>query len=182
MTRYLLNMTLAAMVVVTLSGCSSLGKKAPANAAVENGGISNGEMNDIDAARSRGLKDGAGAAGANALNDPKSPLSTRIIYFDYDSTTIRSDFGPIVQAHASYLAAHPGTALTLEGHTDERGTPEYNLALGERRAMAVRRQLVLLGANAGQVKTVSYGKERPVAEGHDEASYGKNRRVELVYP
>jgi peptidoglycan-associated lipoprotein len=86
-----------------------------------------------------------------------------------------------VQAHAKYLGAHPQTTITLEGHTDETGSREYNLALGERRALTVRRQLVLLGATAGQIKTVSYGEERPVAEGHDEQSYSQNRRAEIIY-
>ncbi|MGD9600503.1 MAG: peptidoglycan-associated lipoprotein Pal [Gammaproteobacteria bacterium] len=181
MTRFVRNAMLAALVVFGVSGCSSLDKKSTGSAAVENRGISSGEMSDIDAARSQGMDDGTGS-GASALNDPSSPLSTRVIYFDYDSTTIRGDFEGVVQAHASYLAANPGTSIALEGHADERGTPEYNLALGERRALAVRRQLVLLGANAGQIRTVSYGEERPVAEGHDEQAYGLNRRVEIVYP
>jgi peptidoglycan-associated lipoprotein len=86
-----------------------------------------------------------------------------------------------VDAHATYLASHPGTTITLEGHADERGSREYNLALGERRALALRRQLVLLGATAGQIRTVSYGEERPVAEGHDEQSYSLNRRAEILY-
>ena len=105
----------------------------------------------------------------------------RLIYFDYDSSDVRADFESVVQAHASYLASHPQTTVTLEGHSDERGSREYNLALGERRALSLRRQLVLLGATAGQVKTVSYGEERPVVEGHDEQSYGQNRRAEIVY-
>jgi len=88
----------------------------------------------------------------------------------------------VVQAHAGYLAANPGTEITVEGHADERGTPEYNLALGERRAMALRKQLVLLGATAGQIRTVSYGEERPAVEGSDESAYAMNRRVEIVYP
>ncbi len=168
-------------LALALAGCSNLNKKETSPASVENRGISSDEMSNIDAAKSQGMEDGAGA-GASELNDPNSPLATRVIYFDYDSTNIRSDFESIVQAHASYLAANPGTAITLEGHADERGTPEYNLALGERRAMAVRRQLVLLGAAAGQIKSVSYGEERPVSEGQDEQAYSLNRRVEIVYP
>lgn len=170
-----------AVMALALVGCSNLNKKETAPASVENRGISSDEMSNIDAAKSQGMEDGAGA-GASALDDPNSPLATRVIYFDYDSTNIRSDFESIVQAHASYLASNPGTAITLEGHADERGTPEYNLALGERRAMAVRRQLVLLGASAGQIKSVSYGEERPVSEGQDEQSYSLNRRVEIIYP
>lgn len=171
---------LAAAFALALSGCSSLDKKQPASASVQSG-ISSGEMSDIDAARSAGMSDGSGG-GAAALNDPSSPLSTRVIYFDYDSTDVRSDFENVVQAHASYLASNPSTEITLEGHGDERGTPEYNLALGERRAMALRKQLVLLGASAGQIRTVSYGEERPAVMGSDESAYAMNRRVEIVYP
>lgn len=171
---------LAAAFALALTGCSSLDKKQPASASVQSG-ISSGEMSDIDAARSAGMSDGSGA-GAAALNDPSSPLSTRVIYFDYDSTDVRSDFENVVQAHAGYLASNPSTEITLEGHGDERGTPEYNLALGERRALALRKQLVLLGASAGQIRTVSYGEERPAVMGSDESAYAMNRRVEIVYP
>ncbi len=171
---------LAAAFALALTGCSSLDKKQPASASVQSG-ISSGEMSDIDAARSAGVSDGFGA-GAAALNDPSSPLSTRVIYFDYDSTNVRSDFENVVQAHATYLASNPSTEITLEGHADEQGTPEYNLALGERRALALRKQLVLLGASAGQIRTVSYGEERPAVMGSDESAYAMNRRVEIVYP
>lgn len=172
--------TLLLAVALVATGCSSLNKKS-AGAAVENKGISSGEMSDIDAARSQGMAGGAGG-GAAELNDPNSPLYKKVIYFDYDSSEIRADNQATVQAHAAYLAAHPQTTITLEGHTDERGSREYNLALGERRALAVRRQLVLLGATAGQIKTISYGEERAAATGHDESSYSQNRRAELVYP
>ena len=118
---------------------------------------------------------------AARLDDPNGPLAVRIIYFDYDSANIRADFADTVAAHAAYLTNNPGTQVTLEGHADERGSREYNLALGERRALAVRRQLVLLGANAGQVEAVSYGEERPVTDCHSEESYALNRRVEILY-
>jgi peptidoglycan-associated lipoprotein len=138
-------------------------------------------MEDIDAAaKSRGLDDETGFAGSR-LDDPDSPLSVRVIYFDYDSSTVRAEFRPVIEAHAIYLANRAGVAITLEGHADERGSREYNLALGERRALAVRRQIVLMGASAGQIRTVSYGEERPVVEGHDEQSYAQNRRVEILY-
>lgn len=176
----ILNGCVVLLVALLATGCSSLDKKPAGGAAVENRGISSGEMSDIDAARSSGAADGA-SFGGSELNDPNSPLSVRVIYFDYDSSNIRQDFQSVVEAHATYLGAHPETTVTLEGHADERGSREYNLALGERRALALRRQLVLLGATAGQIRTVSYGEERPVAEGHDEQSYGLNRRAEIVY-
>ena len=163
---------------LVLAACSSTGAKkdtAQSGARIENRGAA-----DSNGAAGQGLGD-ANAAGGGALNDPNSPLAVRVIYFDYDSANIRADFNDTVAAHAAYLAANPTTMVTVEGHTDERGSREYNLALGERRALAVRKQLVLLGASAGQIKTVSYGEERPAVDGHDEATYEKNRRAELVY-
>jgi peptidoglycan-associated lipoprotein len=103
------------------------------------------------------------------------------IYFDYDSSEIRSDFTQMIQAHARQLSANPTMRVRLEGHADDRGSREYNIALGERRAQAVRQALQLQGASSSQISTVSYGEERPVALGHDDSSWAKNRRVELVY-
>ena len=115
------------------------------------------------------------------LDDPESPLSVRIIYFDYDSSTVLAQFEEIIQAHAGFLQANPGVVTTLEGHADERGSREYNLALGERRALAVKQQLVVLGASPDQVRTVSYGEERPADPRHNEQAWSLNRRVEFVY-
>ena len=108
-------------------------------------------------------------------------LATKVVYFDYDSSTIKDSDRAIIQAHANYLAQHPAAKVTLEGHTDERGTREYNIGLGERRANAVKQMMLLSGASAAQVSTVSYGEERPAALGHDESAWQKNRRVEIVY-
>ena len=122
-----------------------------------------------------------GAASVNPLDDPQSPLYIRVIYFEYDSSEIRGEYRAAVEAHANYLANNPNTIINLEGHADERGSREYNLALGEKRAQAVKRQMVLLGASAGQIRVVSYGEERPVIDGHDESSWAQNRRVEIIY-
>jgi peptidoglycan-associated lipoprotein len=105
----------------------------------------------------------------------------KVIYFDFDKSDIKPEFAPIVQAHAQYLVAHPAAKLKLEGNTDERGTREYNIGLGERRAQAVRRALMLQGVSETQLTTVSFGAERPAVEGDDEAAWAKNRRVQLVY-
>jgi len=104
-----------------------------------------------------------------------------VIYFDFDRSDIRPEFTGLINAHARHLAGAAGTRVRLEGHTDERGSREYNIALGERRAQAVRRALMLQGAGDVQLTTVSYGEERAAAEGSDEAAYEKNRRVEIVY-
>ena len=117
----------------------------------------------------------------NPLDDPSSPLAKRVIYFDFDKSDIRDEFRNIISAHAGYLADHPSARVVLEGHTDERGTREYNMALGERRANSVAKLLKLQGASDRQIETVSYGEERPVAMGHDEASWRLNRRVEIIY-
>lgn len=127
---------------------------------------------------------GAAAAGSfvgEELDDPASPLSERVVYFDFDSNVIRPEFTAMLEAHGKYLAAHPEVRVTVEGHTDERGSQEYNLALGERRAEAVKRVLVLNGAAPGQIENVSYGEEKPAMEGTGEAVWSQNRRAELVY-
>jgi peptidoglycan-associated lipoprotein len=115
------------------------------------------------------------------LDDPSSLLSKRVIYFDFDRAEIQQDQRDIVQAHADYLAANRNVRVVLEGHTDERGSREYNMGLGERRANAVRSFLTLNGASTSQIEVVSYGEERPVAMGQDEGSWRLNRRVEIVY-
>jgi peptidoglycan-associated lipoprotein len=103
------------------------------------------------------------------------------IYFDYDKAEIKAEFVPVVAAHAKFLNDNTARKVRLEGHTDERGSREYNIGLGERRAQAVRRALMLQGVGEAQVVTVSYGEERAAAAGSDETAYGKNRRVEVSY-
>jgi peptidoglycan-associated lipoprotein len=115
------------------------------------------------------------------LNNPNSPLAKRSIFFDFDSYTVSDQYQSLLQAHAQYLKAHPERHVLLQGNTDERGTSEYNLALGQRRAEAVRRALTLMGVPDSQLEAVSLGKEKPVALGHDEASWAQNRRVDIVY-
>ena len=115
--------------------------------------------------------------GANGVG----PLARKVIYFDFDKSEIKPEFADIVTATAHILTARPALKLKLEGNTDERGTREYNIGLGERRAQAVRRALMLQGVAESQVSTVSFGAERPAAEGDDEAAWAKNRRVEVVF-
>jgi peptidoglycan-associated lipoprotein len=105
----------------------------------------------------------------------------RIVYFDYDSNAIRPEFQPLIEANARFLTQHRNSHVVVEGHTDERGGSEYNLALGQRRAEAVRQALQLLGVRDSQVEAVSFGKEKPAVDGHDEAAWAKNRRAEIAY-
>ncbi len=165
--------------VILLSACGgseSVTKSDESVATVEDRSIGEGE----DGTMSHGTMDSAGFDSSD-LNDPDSPLSIRVIYFEYDSDTVLADYRPAVEAHAAYLASHPETVITLEGHADERGSREYNLALGERRANALKQQMVLMGASPDQITTVSYGEERPAEDGHDEEAYSLNRRAEIVY-
>jgi peptidoglycan-associated lipoprotein len=104
-----------------------------------------------------------------------------IVYFDFDRAEIKAEYVPIVQAHAKFLNGNAARKVRLEGHSDERGSREYNIGLGERRAQAVRRALMLQGVTDMQITTVSYGEERPSVAGSDETAYARNRRVELVY-
>lgn len=124
---------------------------------------------------------GQGGYQGNPLNNPTSLLSKRSIYFDFNSSDVRSQYYALISAHGAYLAAHPNVKVVLEGNTDERGTREYNLGLGERRAEAVRKLLLAQGASPDQLKTISFGKERPYASGHDESAWRLNRRVDIVY-
>lgn len=125
---------------------------------------------------------GLGETGGIMGGVPGEAGSRTIVYFDFDSDAIRPEYSEMLAAHASYLAANPGESVRLEGHADERGSREYNIGLGERRAQAVRRALLLQGVGAGQVSTVSYGEERPAVTGSDEEAWAMNRRVEIVYP
>jgi peptidoglycan-associated lipoprotein len=104
-----------------------------------------------------------------------------VIYFDYDSSAIPQEYLAVVSANAAYLVKYPAARVKLEGNTDERGSREYNIGLGERRAQVVKNALLAQGVAAAQITTVSYGEERPAVEGHDEAAYAQNRRVEFVY-
>ena len=115
------------------------------------------------------------------LNDPASPLSNRIVYFEYDSSSVRADEQETLAAHAAYLGDHANVTIRLEGHTDKQGSREYNLALGERRALAIRQLLMLHGASINQFEVVSFGEERLAVEGDDESTGQQNRRVEIKY-
>ena len=124
---------------------------------------------------------GASATSAAALKDPRNILSKRNIYFDYDQFTVKDEYKAIVEAHAKYLQANRGARAIIQGNTDERGTREYNIALGQKRADAVKNLMLLLGATEIQIETVSFGKAKPRREGHDEAAWAENRRADIVH-
>lgn len=117
----------------------------------------------------------------NAINDPGNVLSIKTIYFDFDSSEISEENIEVIKHHGKYLALNTDMSMRLEGHTDERGTREYNIALADRRAQAVKKLLLFQGASSSQITIISYGEEKPAALGHDEDAWKLNRRAELVY-
>jgi len=126
--------------------------------------------------------DGKGGASGAALDaKARERLSQRVVYFEFDSAAIDEESRLVIEAHATQLNANPKLKLRLEGHTDERGTREYNLALGERRAKSVARVFQVLGVSQDRITVVSYGEEKPAAPGHDESAWRLNRRVEIIY-
>ena len=117
----------------------------------------------------------------NELTDPSSPLSKRSVYFDYDSNAVKDEYRGLVTAHSRYLADKRDSRIRIEGNCDERGSREYNLALGQRRAESVKKVMTVLGVSDGRIETTSYGEEKPVAMGHDEAAWAQNRRADIKY-
>ena len=160
---------------VALAACGGNKNTLPDSGApaVESGGSSSGVTT--------GQSGSSGITGSPLEQERARLLQTLVIYFDYDQAEIKPEFTQVVQAHGQRLASSASMMVRLEGHTDERGSREYNIGLGERRAQAVRRALMLAGAQASQITTVSYGEERPAATGSDEESWRLNRRVEIVY-
>ena len=167
-------------LTILLLGCSKDQVKEEESVEVTDLNADSAAVSSEDGAQTYGAEDETSSA-FSQLDDPQSPLSVRTIYFEYDSSEISSDYRSTVEAHSLYLQQNPSTSVILEGHGDERGSREYNLALGERRAKAVKQQMLLLGANSNQIRLVSYGEERPASDGHDESSWQQNRRVEILY-
>jgi peptidoglycan-associated lipoprotein len=121
------------------------------------------------------------AVSADPLKDPANVLSRRSVYFDYDSNVVKEEFKPLISSHAAYLSKNRNRRVTVQGNTDERGSREYNLALGQRRADAVKQMMTLLGAPGGQIETVSFGEEKPRQQGSSEQALAENRRADIVY-
>jgi peptidoglycan-associated lipoprotein len=175
------------LLVLLLGGCGTTGEVEEGTEAAPAAGAGAADS----ATTTPGAADGAGdampmdsaktAAKADPFSDPNNLLSQRTVYFAFDSSSIPDDALPLIKAHAGYLAGNPSVAFTLEGHADERGTREYNIALGERRADAVRRMLMANGVSASQVNVISYGEERPAKPGHSEEAWQYNRRAVFVY-
>lgn len=199
---------LAVVLVNLLAGCSMFkSKKSVAKAnedaaatapATENATVGSASASDVnaqtmgsnsaDSAANTATATPAEAANATSsadqadpLNDSGSALAKRSVYFPFDVDAIQENDKPTIQAHGEYLGSHPDRKVRAEGNADERGSSEYNLALGQRRANNTRKALVLSGAKANQIEAVSFGEEKPAATGHDEESWAQNRRTDIKY-
>jgi peptidoglycan-associated lipoprotein len=171
---------IAALVALALAGCSTNPTTAPVedkSATATPGATTPGTT--TSGMNSSGVS--GNTAAMNPLKDPNNILSKRSVFFEYDSFVVADQYKPIIEAHAKYLAANRAAKVTLQGHADERGSREYNIALGQKRADAVKRMMTLLGVQETIVESVSFGKERPRNLGHDEAAWAENRRVDIVY-
>jgi peptidoglycan-associated lipoprotein len=173
-----LSVLVIAIAALALAGCPKKPTTVPegsGSTASEGSGTASG------AAGEGAIGEGRELPGASGSPNGGPAGVGNIIYFDFDSSAIRPEYAPLITSHAKFLAGSSSIKIRIEGHTDERGSREYNIALAERRAQAVRTALSLQGAGDPQLTTVSYGEERPAVAGSDEAAYEKNRRVELVY-
>jgi len=169
-----------AIVIATLAGCASKGTQEAAP--VEDKGGAAATTPGATTAGAGGTGISGTATGLAPHKDPANILSQkRTIYFDYDQDTIKDEYKATVEAHAKYLQSNRQLKVILQGNTDERGTREYNIALGQRRADAVKKLMILLGASEIQIETVSFGKEKPRNQGHDEGAWAENRRDDFVY-
>jgi len=180
------------MLALTLTACGTKsGPKATVEDRVGSADTTAGSTGKTGSggAETTGLEGKAGTGSAmdggsyagDPRKDPASPLSSRSVYFDYDSFAVKDEYRPMLEAHAGYLLSKRDARVVLQGNTDERGSREYNLALGQKRAEAVRKALGVLGVSDTQIEAVSFGEEKPRQEGENEASYAENRRTDVVY-
>lgn len=199
-TQILKTWMLAGVVAVFISACATTQEEI----GVQDGAPVDGQSTDGGSMTDGGISSGSGGAEATGLDgsdggdgtaivdsmpltatemlaEPEGDLASRTIYFEYDSAKLTSESIAILETHGNFIAGNGEVRVRLEGHADERGSREYNIALGDRRAQSVRRVLLFQGASTDQVETVSYGEENPAVSGHDEDAWSKNRRVELIY-
>jgi peptidoglycan-associated lipoprotein len=178
-------LTAAAFAAFMLVACSSTPPADTTGAPITEGGATTGagtggaSTSGTGTGGVTGSQSGTGATGSAALR--QGALARRSVYFDFDSFTVKDEFRPTIEAHARYLQQNRSARMTIQGNTDERGSREYNIALGQKRAEAVKRMMTVLGAQDQQIETVSFGKEKPKSQGHDESSWAENRRDDMLY-
>jgi peptidoglycan-associated lipoprotein len=178
----------AALAALILAGCSSTPTQdaAPVEERTPDAGAATTGTGGATTAGTTtpgisGSASGSGTSAVSPLKDPRNILSQRNIYFDYDSYVVKTEHRALVEAHAKYLQANRSARVVVQGNTDERGTREYNIALGQKRADAIKKMMLLLGATEAQIETVSFGKEKPRNPGNGENAWAENRRGDIVY-
>ncbi|MGH8746053.1 MAG: peptidoglycan-associated lipoprotein Pal [Burkholderiales bacterium] len=172
-------------LLAVLAGCASAPTQEQSPAGVEDrspGATTGAQSQAVEGKGVSGVDlTGQKSGGMNPLTDPSNILSKRSIYYDFDKFDVKDEYKPIIEAHAAYLRDHPDAKVLIQGNTDERGSREYNVALGQRRADGVKKLLLLLGAREEQVEAVSLGEEKPKAQGNSEEAYAQNRRCDIRY-
>ncbi|MEW5942288.1 MAG: peptidoglycan-associated lipoprotein Pal [Pseudomonadota bacterium] len=161
----------SALLASLLAACAAQEVKEAPKAAVEEKPVAKAETKPAEQK----------AVEVNPLKDPSNILSKRSVYYDFDKSVVKDEFKPMIEAHAKYLVGHKDAKVTLQGNCDERGSREYNLALGQRRAESVKKIMAVQGVPDARMETISFGKEKPRAEGHNEAAWAQNRRTDIVY-
>ena len=174
---------LSAIATLLVAGCATTSEEGQPGAPVEGAKPGAGKPGAVQSTPVTPVEAGKAGGGSPfaALKDPNSPLSKRSVYFDYDKFDVKDEYRPLVEAHAKFLRDNATAKMLLQGNADERGSREYNVGLGQRRADAVKKMLTLLGARESQVESVSLGEEKPSCNGHDEECWAKNRRDDMLY-
>jgi len=168
------------LVALAAAACASNEKKEPAQVTDKSTGSQQAQsgMGSSTTQQQKPMQPIVG----DPTHDPNNVLSKRSVYFDFDSNAVKDEYRGLVQAHSRYMTTDKRDAhIRIEGNCDERGSREYNLALGQRRAEAVKQVMTVLGVSGGRIETISYGEEKPVAPGHDEAAWAQNRRADIKY-
>ena len=167
---------LAALVAAAfMAGCASQSTTTPDQGSTSQSGTPSGAQSSATP------QSGGPGSASSGSRDPREAFAKRSVYYEFDGYDVKPEYRPLVEAHAAYLKQNPSARITIEGNCDERGSREYNVALGQRRAESVMKTMTLLGARAGQIESVSFGKEKPRAAGNDEKAWAENRRSDLAY-
>jgi peptidoglycan-associated lipoprotein len=172
------NITLYCALALLAAACAS--NKPEAEVTTPSGGTKTPSTGTASSGSTTTPNTSANVSG-DPLHDPNNVLSKRSVYFDFDSNVVKDEYRGLIQAHSRYMTEHRDSRARIEGNCDERGSREYNLALGQRRAEAVKKIMTVLGVSDGRIETVSFGEEKPQAQGHDEAAWAKNRRDDIKY-
>ena len=175
------NVALYLAIAVVAAGCASKETRTDAPVTDRSTGVAPSTGTTAPSTGSTARPAQQPTIAGNPLRDPANILSKRSVFFDYDSNAVKDDYKGLVQAHSRYMGEKRDSKIRIEGNCDERGSREYNLALGQRRAESVKKMMTVLGVTDGRIETISYGEEKPMAQGHDESAWSQNRRADIKY-